>query len=37
MDDDMISYYCNEDIFVLEVLQITDELYDIFLQEETEH
>uniref|UniRef100_A0A1I8QEK7 Grh/CP2 DB domain-containing protein n=1 Tax=Stomoxys calcitrans TaxID=35570 RepID=A0A1I8QEK7_STOCA len=37
IDDDMISYYCNEDIFLLEVQQIEEELYDITLTELQNH
>ncbi|XP_036331303.1 protein grainyhead isoform X2 [Rhagoletis pomonella] len=37
IDDDMISYYCNEDIFLLEVQQIEDDLYDITLTELPNH
>ncbi|XP_017094057.1 protein grainyhead isoform X7 [Drosophila bipectinata] len=33
IDDDMISFYCNEDIFLLEVQQIEDDLYDVTLTE----
>ena len=37
IDDDMISYYCNEDIFLLEVQQLEEELYDITLTELPNH
>lgn len=33
IDDDMLSYYCNEDIFLLEVRQIEEDLFDITLTE----
>lgn len=33
IDDEMIAYYCNEDIFLLEVRQIEDDLFDITLTE----
>lgn len=29
----MLAYYCNEDIFLLEVRQIEEELFDITLTE----
>lgn len=37
IDDDMLSYYCNEDIFLLEVQQVEDDLYDITLTELPNH
>lgn len=33
IDDDMLSYYCNEDIFLLEVRQLEEDLFDITLTE----
>lgn len=33
IDDDMLSYYCNEDIFLLEVRQVEEDLFDITLTE----
>lgn len=33
IDDDMLSYYCNEDIFLLEVRQLEEDLFDITLAE----
>lgn len=37
IDDDMISFYCNEDLFLLEVRQADDDLYDITLTELPNH
>ncbi|XP_055323114.1 protein grainyhead isoform X2 [Sitodiplosis mosellana] len=41
IDDDMLSYYCNEDIFLLEVRQLAtaeeDPIYDITLTELSDH
>lgn len=33
IDDDMLSYYCNEDTFLLEVRQLEEDLFDITLTE----
>lgn len=33
IDDEMLAYYCNEDIFLLEVRQIEEDLFDITLTE----
>lgn len=33
IDDDMLKYYCNEDIFLLEVRHSKDDMLDIFLIE----
>lgn len=35
IDDDMIKYYCNEDVFLLEVTHSKDDLLDIHLIELT--
>lgn len=37
IDDDMLSYYCNEDIFLLEVRQLEEDLFDITLTELGDH
>ncbi|XP_055619439.1 protein grainyhead isoform X2 [Toxorhynchites rutilus septentrionalis] len=37
IDDDMIRHYCNEDIFILEVRQYEEDLYDITLTELPTH
>lgn len=37
IDDDMLSYYCNEDIFLLEVRQLEEDLFDITLTELPDH
>ncbi|XP_070496372.1 protein grainyhead isoform X4 [Chironomus tepperi] len=37
IDDDMISYYCNEDLFLLEVRQIEEDLFDITFTELPNH
>lgn len=37
IDDDMISYYCNEDLFLLEVRQVEEDLYDITFSELPNH
>ncbi|KAL5274991.1 GRHL2 family protein [Megaselia abdita] len=37
IDDEMLSYYCNEDIFLLEVQQVEEDLYDITLTELPNH
>ncbi|XP_058465164.1 protein grainyhead isoform X2 [Malaya genurostris] len=37
IDDDMIRHYCNEDIFILEVRQFEEDLYDITLTELPTH
>uniref|UniRef100_A0A336L8S3 CSON006426 protein n=1 Tax=Culicoides sonorensis TaxID=179676 RepID=A0A336L8S3_CULSO len=37
IDDEMIAYYCNEDLFLLEVRQAEDDLYDITLTELPNH
>lgn len=29
IDDDMLTYYCNEDLFLLEVTVVNKDLYDI--------
>jgi len=29
MDDDMLAYYCNEDLFLLELKTVDDDLLDI--------
>ncbi|XP_055707711.1 protein grainyhead isoform X11 [Phlebotomus papatasi] len=33
IDDDMLSYYCNEDIFLLEVRQLEEDVFDITFTE----
>lgn len=33
----MLSYYCNEDIFLLEVRQLEEDLFDITLTELPDH
>lgn len=33
----MLSYYCNEDIFLLEVRQLEEDLFDITLTELGDH
>ncbi|XP_059615608.1 protein grainyhead isoform X2 [Phlebotomus argentipes] len=33
IDDDMLSYYCNEDIFLLEVRQLEEDVFDITFSE----
>lgn len=33
----MLSYYCNEDIFLLEVRQLEEDLFDITLTELHDH
>lgn len=33
IDDEMLSYYCNEDIFLLEVRQVEEDLYNITFTE----
>lgn len=33
IDDEMLKYYCNEDIFLLEVRHSKDDMLDIFLIE----
>lgn len=37
IDDDMISYYCNEDLFLLEVREVDESLYDITFTELPNH
>ncbi|XP_038120017.1 protein grainyhead isoform X1 [Culex quinquefasciatus] len=37
IDDDMIRHYCNEDIFIIEVRQYEEDLYDITLTELPSH
>lgn len=40
IDDDMLAYYCNEDLFLLEVRQVPtaeEELYDITFVELQDH
>lgn len=37
IDDEMLAYYCNEDIFLLEVRQIEEDLFDITLTELSEN
>lgn len=37
IDDDMIAYYCNEDLFLLEVRQFEEDVYDITLTELPNH
>ncbi|XP_050313253.1 protein grainyhead isoform X3 [Anthonomus grandis grandis] len=37
IDDDMVAYYCNEDLFLLEFKESDDELYDITFVELMKH
>ncbi|XP_060516360.1 protein grainyhead isoform X2 [Cylas formicarius] len=37
IDDDMVAFYCNEDLFLLEVKAVDEDLYDITFVELTNH
>lgn len=37
IDDDMLTYYCNEDLFLLEVTVVNKDLYDITFVELNDH
>lgn len=37
IDDDMVAYYCNEDLFLLELKAVDEDLYDITFVELMDH
>ena len=37
IDDDMVAYYCNEDLFLLELKAVDEELFDITFIELMDH
>lgn len=37
IDDDMVAYYCNEDLFLLEVKAVDDDIYDLTFVELMDH
>ncbi|XP_022915234.2 protein grainyhead isoform X4 [Onthophagus taurus] len=37
MDDDMVAYYCNEDLFLLELKTVDEDLFDITFVELSDH
>ncbi|KAJ8986292.1 hypothetical protein NQ317_010003 [Molorchus minor] len=37
IDDDMVAYYCNEDLFLLELKQLDEDLFDITFVELMDH
>jgi hypothetical protein len=37
IDDDMVAYYCNEDLFLLELKIVEEDLFDITFVELSDH
>lgn len=37
IDDDMVAYYCNEDLFLLELKAVDEDLFDITFVELMDH
>lgn len=37
IDDDMVAYYCNEDLFLLELKAVDEDLYDVTFVELMDH